>query len=215
MTPNVGLILNFAIFLAGIIAVVRFKNINEVYYPFIFCTWIGCLNETISTVLAFSGHATLINSNIYVLIEAILFLQFFYKLGTLTRTMFVALLSSVVLVWISENFVLGSITHNSTYFRIYYSWLLVLTSIHTINDLITSGTKKLETNSTFLICIGFVIYYTYKILVQAFVLYGVGQSRSFLWNIYVIMIYINFGINLLYAAAVLWMPRKIGFSMRY
>ncbi|MGE5521014.1 MAG: hypothetical protein ACM3VS_13870 [Candidatus Dadabacteria bacterium] len=215
MTATVGIILDFAIYISGIIALVRFKSINPAFYPFIYCTWIGCLNETLSTILIYNGYHSLLNSNIYVLIEAILFLQFFNKLGTISRSMFQWLLVSVVLVWISENFILGSITRNSTYFRIYYSWVLVLASIHTINDLITSGTRKLETNSTFLICIGFVIYYTYKILVQAFVIYAVMQSQSFLMSIYVIMFYINFGTNLLYAVAVLWMPRKLGFSMRY
>ena len=60
----------------------------------------------------------------------------------------------------------------------------------------------------FLISIGFIIYFTYEILVEAFSLYGLNNSLEFQKNVYMILTYLNLFVNLLYALAILWIPRK-------
>ena len=81
-------------------------------------------------------------------------------------------------------------------------------SISMINKLIFTIEGPLLREPTFLLCISFVIYFTFKALIQSFVIYGVNRTSAFLLNIYVIMVYINLVCNLLHALALLWMPRK-------
>jgi len=68
-------------------------------------------------------------------------------------------------------------------------------------------------DAVFILCTGFIIYFTFKALIQAFAIYGFSRGNSFLLNIYIIMIYLNFLVNLLYLYAVLWIPTKIKYSM--
>jgi hypothetical protein len=65
----------------------------------------------------------------------------------------------------------------------------------------------------FLICNAFIIYFTFKILVEAFWLYGVNESVNFQAMVFDISSYINVFTNLIYALAVLWMPMKRVFTM--
>lgn len=199
--------LSLTIFVAGVISLIRFPKINETYYPFVFCLWIGCINESLNIYLVINGYQTLLNNNIYALIESVL-LIWFLKEGRLIKKHFIILVLSLIIGWSVETFVIRNITDNSTLFRIFSSLAIVILSIKVINRLIFSQQKHLLKSSTFLLCIAFIIYFTYTVLVQSFVIYGVDRQSTFLLNIYVIMIYVNLAVNLLYALAVLWMPKK-------
>jgi hypothetical protein len=203
-------VLALCIFIPAIIALIRIKKIDSAFYPFVFFLFAGSLNELLSMLLILNKHQTIVNSNIYVLIEAVLLLCFFKKLGVFDgrKYSFNLLLSFIVLLWLSENFFIGKLTINSTYFRISYSLLLVFLSINVLNSMIFSTRKQLSRDALFLILVSFIIYFSCKALIQAFVIYGINRSSSFLLNIYIIMIYVNFIINLIYALAVLWIPRK-------
>lgn len=207
---------NFTILIAGIIAAFRFKRIDKIYLPVILCFWIGAVNETISLLLMLNGHQTLVNNNIYVLTESFLLTLFFKKSGIFSRHWhFLFFIGLFLLTWLLENWLLSPITKNSTYFRIVYSMIIVFFSINLINRLIFSTYGNLIKNATFILCVAFIIYFTYKVLLQSFVIYSVDRKSSFLLNIYIIMIYVNLGTNLLYALAVLWMPRKARYIMLY
>jgi hypothetical protein len=209
------LALNLSIFIPGIVALYRYRSIERSYYPFIYCLWLGCLNETISTYLIFNYHQTLINNNIYVLTESILLLWFFYRTRlSVNKNIFYLLAGVFLAIWISENFIFRSINVNSTYFRIFYSFVIVLLSINTINQNIFTKKSSLLTDPAFIICTGFIIYFTYKVVVQAFAIYGFSRQSSFLLNIYIIMYYINFTVNIIYTIAIIWMRRKIKYSFQ-
>lgn len=202
----------FSIFLPGLPALIRFKKIEPVFYPFIFCLWLGCINEILSFTLTLHKHPTLVNGNIYVLAEAMLLTVYFRKMGLFKRRLtYQLLLLSYLLVWIGENLVFRSITVNSTYFRIFYSFVVVFMSINHLNERIFSTRRHLLKDASFLLSLGFVVYFTYKALIQAFAIYGFNRHSGFLLEIYILMVYINLATNLLYAVAVLWMPRKARF----
>lgn len=204
---------NLSIFIAGIIGLVRFTRIDPDFYPFLFCLWIGCLNELLSVVLIAIGSQTLVNNNIYVLVESLMITWFFRKKRLFKKgAWYPVLITAFTVFWTTETLIRG-ITSNSTYFRIFYSFAIVIMSIHMVNEIIFTE-KKLGRNAVFLLCVSFIVYFTYKALLQAFVLYGVSR-RSFLLHIYVLLIYVNLGVNLVYALAVLWMPRKMKFIRPY
>ena len=208
---------SFSIFIAGIIAIFRFKDINKVYYPFLYCIWLGCINEALSYILVRAHYNSSINNNIYVLAESLFILLFFKNLGLFKNSaiLFYCMLTSYILGWSTENFMTNSINSLNVYFTIFYSFTIVLMSVSTINELISSSSTNILRNPVFLICAGFIIYYTLKVLVHSFWLYGLNSSRNFLLKVYIIMIYVNLLSNLIYALAVLWMPRKREYTLQF
>lgn len=210
-----AVIISFSILIAGAIAIFRYRHIHRSYYYFIYFIWAGCFNEIISFFLVINRLPNSINNNIYVLFESLLIIIFFKHLKVLKNKLklFLSIVISTIILWSFENIIQGKIVSVSPYFRIYYSLIIVLLSITTINNLITTVRKNVLTNSYFLICAGFIIYFTFKILIEAFWFYGLKQSGEFQFLVYNIMAYINLIINLIYALAILWMPRKQIFTM--
>ena len=215
MSSTLVLISGSSLFIPALIGWVRFKQIHPTYYPFIFCLWIGLLNEVISYLVTINHHSNAINSNIYVLLEGGLILWQFERWGNFTRkeVYFISYLVLFVAVWIMENFFISRITYFSSYFRILYAAVLSLMSINFMNSIIVRERRSILMNASFLMCAAFIIYYTYKVLVEAFWIYGLNNSSSFRINVYLILTYINLLVNLIFALAVLWIPTKQRFTL--
>ena len=211
MTYTLSEALNLSILIAGLIALFRFRKMDPAYLPLILLIWIAGLNELLSLILiSYNYYIITVNNNIYVLLESLLILWFFKRLKIALNniTIFSLLIFSFLLVWSLENFVLGSIFTVSSWFRIFYSFIVVLLSINIINHLIVTQKNQIVKMPLFLICIGFVTYFTYKVLIEAFWLYGLNNSKNFRISVYSILTYLNFLVNLLLALAVIWIPRK-------
>ncbi len=217
MNYTLIVLFSFSIFIAALIGWIRFKRISPTYYPFIFCLWIGLLNEIVSFVVTNAGYQTAVNNNIYVLIEAIIIAWQFNRWGVfqLHKKLFISILIIYAATWMLENFIIGKITLIQSYFRILYSFLTVLMSVGLLNNMLFRESGNLLKNPVFLICIGFIIYFTYKVLVEAFWIYGLNSGEHFRMRVYDILAYINLLTNLIYALAVLWMPQKQKFSLPF
>lgn len=215
MNYNLVIIFSFSISIAAFIGFIRFKKIDSTLYPFIFSIWIGFINEIISFLMTKNGQTTAINNNIYVLIEALLITWQFNNWGLFRRPWFLFPLVLILFIisWIIEYFFVYEITSIGSYFRVLYSFMIVLMSINVTNGLIVRDRRSILKNPVFLICIGFIFYYTYKVLVETFWIYGLNYSRGFRNNVYFILTYVNLFSNLIYALAVLWMPMKQRFTL--
>lgn len=77
-----------------------------------------------------------------------------------------------------------------------------------INSILVSGIRKMMKYALFLICLAFTIYFTYKIIVEAFWLYGLESSTSFQLLVWNITVFVNLIANLMYALAIVWIPKK-------
>src|SRR6476620_11303267 len=73
-------IFSFTILIGGFISLWRYSIIEPRYHPFIFLLWIGCINEILSFVLVHRGMYTIVNSNIYILLESVLITWFFKRM---------------------------------------------------------------------------------------------------------------------------------------
>lgn len=211
------LLLSSSVFLAAIISWVRFVRIDPSYRPFLFCIWLGAFNELLSAVFTLGHINTAINNNIFVLLEAALLIWQFQQwniLGTHKRNVYWLLLTTLT-VWLLEIGLLSHISTIASWFRLYYATVIVVLSIRVSTRLIVVGKGPLVNNSVFLISIGLMIFFTYKILVEIFWLQGFNSSHYFLNNIYAIMAWVNLVANIIYAIAVLWMPGKQPFTMPY
>jgi hypothetical protein len=209
MSYEVALIFAFSIAVPAILGVFKFPGANPDYLPFFCYLWLGLLNEILSTAMNYAGESNAINSNIYVLIESLLILWLFRRLKLFrTYNIFYAMVFLYFAVWVTENLLVSKITIFNSYFRIVYSFATVLMSIQVVNQLIVRQQKSVTRDSVFIISIGFIIYYTYKILVEVFWVYGLNKNPDFQTNVYNILNVINLICNLIYALAIIWVPRK-------
>ena len=214
---HVAVILGYSIAIAAVIGLIRFGKILPANQPFVFILWFGLLNHTLSVFfIHFFGNNS-VNSNIYVLAESLLYLWLFRNWGSLGKkeTFFRVLIFLLVVSWMIDNLVWHKITVVNSFFRILYSFLLIFLSIEQLNKLITSARKNLLFNSTFLICIGVLIYFSYKATIEVFFFIKLKASDRFYINIFVILVFVNFFVNLIFAWATLWIPRKQKFISQH
>jgi len=214
-------LLNFlfsiTIAIPAIIGLYRYQQIDERYRPFI---WICCL-LTISELLMFvliNMHIyTFLGYNLAIPIVCFLYLLLFKRWGLFVGKKYwlPVLFAILIFIWIADHFVIhgNRLNTRTTYFRVCYSFTLVILSVNTINRLIISEKKNLLKNSRFLICIGLVVYFTYRIIVDAFSLKG--MSQPFLMQLGDFNRYLLVGLNLIFALAALWIPAKKNYTIQF
>ena len=208
---------SFSIFIAAFIGALRIKAVDPEFYPFIFCIWIAALNEVVSTILTSCHINTAINNNLYVLLEALLIGWQFKNWGLFRffKWAFKGYMLLVVLVWLFENNTLSKLQVINGEFRITCSFIIVLMSIHVNNKLIYNYRGSLLKSPVFIIGTGLILYFTFKIFIEAFLLYGLKASPHFYKSLFVILAWINLFTNLLYAYAILCLPKKIYYIEPY
>lgn len=209
----------YSITIAAIIGLVRFNKINKSYNPFVYFAVIDTINVTISIITSNIFRTNAVNSNIYILFEGILFLWLFYNFSSAKnkKRLFSILFIALLVVWIIDNFLLHTILTRNSLYRISYSFLIVFLSLDYLNKLINTERKKLLRNAGFLICIGNIAFFTYKAIFEVFYLYrlGIKMSDELFRKLYDILQYANLFANLIYALAMLWIPRKKTFTLPY
>jgi hypothetical protein len=213
---NLGLqdISAFSLAIPILLSIFRFNMIGEAYRPFIYLLWIGGANEILSNLLINRGYYNAVNSNIYSLVESLLLLWFFRNSGAFNRAKFMYPLLFIFFTatWLVDVIVFGYlingkfIDHFNTYFSIITGLPIVLSSINVMNDVLTRE-RDIARNPSFLICVGLMIYFTYRTFIEA--------CWLFYNQVYDIHSFINLLCNLIYAIAVLWMQRRQAFTLRY
>lgn len=180
------------------------------YQPFIFILWLGFLDHTLSVILNETIRNNAVNSNIYVLLESLLYLWLFKNWGAFYKklTLFYSLAVLLIAVWVYDNLIRNHLTTTNSLFRIVFSFVLIFLSIEQLNKLITTVRKNLLFNSVFLICCGIIIYFSYKATTEVFYFIRLKASTHFYINISTIMVFVNCFVNLIFAWAVLWIPKK-------
>lgn len=210
-------IFSFSIAIPAAILAIRFHQIAPKFYLFAFFVWIGLLNEIISYVVTQMGSSTMLNNNIYFLAEGVMLTCLFRSWGLFKKTKFLfpILLITILLFWTTEVLFFQGIKMQVPYFQLFYSFLLALMSADMINRQVTTERQNLLKNPIFLICITFVIYFTYSVILGSFWLYGLQLSRQFTMNLIAVLMLLNLFSNLVYALAALWIPNKNQYLMPY
>jgi len=208
-------LLSFCILFPALAGLIRFAKISPVFHPFIYCIWIGVFNECLSILIIKSGHSNAVNFNIYMLVESFFFLWQFknWKFFENHKHSFSILLGVICFAWLLETVIIFKVTSFSSYFLITYSCMLSLMSINLLSRLILTERGSLLKNPVFIICIAFIIYYTFSVLSEAFWVYGLNESKDFRLNVSNISVFTNLLANLLYTFAIIWMPNKQRFSL--
>lgn len=210
-------VISFSIAIGSVIGMVRFKKISPLYQPFLVLLWIGFANEILNKFLIYHLHTyNIVNTNIYCLLEALFIAWQFnrWKLFENNRTLYRILIAVIVVFWVINSFWIGSFTKNfSSFFFIFYAYVIVLMSISMVNKLIVQQKENLVKNAAFILSIAFIIFFTYQILVETFWWYGLNE-KNFRVEVYKILQFVNLFVNLIFALAVLCMPNKPKFILQ-
>ena len=210
-----NIFLNHSVMIAAFIAAVRFKTVCKNFQPFILFIWLGFINETISLVLIYTKGYNTVNSNIYVLLESMIIFYQFYHWETISRHLYYGLLLIAFSIWTADNLVWHRLSDNNSMFRIAYSFLVIACSLKEINKLVSCERVSLIKNPVFLICTAFLIYYSCKAFVEVFNAWHLQVSHTFNREIFTILYFADFISNIIYAIALLCIPRKQVFTMQY
>lgn len=210
-----NIFLNYSVAIAAVIAAIRFKTIYKDYKLFIFFIWFGLFNETLSLVFIYTHGYNTVNSNIYVGCESCIILSLFFGWQTISQTAYYGLLCLTFIIWIADNLVWHALSGNNSVFRIAYSLLIVLCSIKQMNKLIACERFSLLKNPVFLICAAFLIYYSCKAFVEVFNAFHLGLSHTFSRQLFTVLYAADFISNIIYAIALLCIPRKHVFTMQF
>jgi len=193
------------------------KEVSKKYYPFLFVILLGCLNDGTGVFLIRSGLSNVVLSNLFSLLEAILFLLYLKNTGYQKQlsSYLPFLISFLLIFWGIENFFIWGFgkSYNS-YFNILSGLPLVLLSINILNKILVKERDVLK-NADFLLCIAFIIYFTYRILGEVFWLFGQSLSEQFMGKVFEIHALVNILCNIIYALAVLCIQKKQPFTLQY
>lgn len=200
-------------FIAGL---TRLRRVGTRYRPFFILLVVGVVTELINRYLIKVIHSNAVASNIYTLVEWLLILWQFRVWGFLRtrKNTLLILLALSCAIWMTENLVFGQLVDFSPYFRFFYSFLIVLLSVNKINFMITHDNRNLLRHPEFLICIGFIVYFIYKIIYEwayQASLYGTSEITS---TIIFLEAYINALTNIIFAIAMVKIPAPSTFTLR-
>jgi len=195
-----------------IIGLIRYRKIDRSYQLFVILMLMYLVNETNNFLSIKLFRTNAINFNIFSLIEGVYVIYIFHLWGFLQKQkrLFILLQVGITLLWIIENLVFLKITEFSPYYRLVYSFIIVLLSVNQVNFLVIHNSKNLLKNGQFLICVGFIIFFMYQILYEGayFIRHISPDSKTFGRRIMSLFVDMNIFINLYYAIAIFFIPEK-------
>ena len=204
-----------SIVIAAVIAIVRYKRIYPGFRPFLFVCWASLVTETVCFFLINNGNFTMMPYGIYSLIESLLLTWFFREMGIFERRPFFFTLLMILypLGWTIEAVFFENLNQNMTWFRLGHSFIVVVLTVILLSRELSTQRTHLLKSAVFLLCTAFLCYYSCSVIAGVFELYG-GHGK-FTKQLQLISIYLNFIVNLIYAVAILCMPRHLRYSLPY
>lgn len=209
------IVVNFSIVIPAILLFWKINVVVKHYLPFVLFIWMGLLNDTISYAFILKSQSNMVNSNIYTLLEYFIILAQFAVWNGKPVKHYILLAGGGLFIWLLDNVYLNTLTDNNSIFRVFYSLVIVLLSLYQYNKLIMFERGPLIKNAVFLICSGFILYFSCKAFLESFNIFHVGLSGLFLEQLFIIMSVVNLFTNLLYSFSILCIPRKQAFSLPY
>jgi len=207
----------YSIVIAATIGLIRFRSIHKTYRPFVFICWAALFNEITSTISLSVTGSNNSNYNIYGIVEAMLYMWLFKGWGHFSnkRRSYVFIIPLLCIVWTFDNFILKHFWETDYLYMVIYSFTLVFLAINEINLIVMNHRGGLFSDSRFLICLGIVIFFTYFVTIAIFNLLELNFSLLFYSHIYMVLQAVNILINLVYALALLWAPKKQRFILQF
>lgn len=218
MTTDLQFVLSLSIVFAFVIGIVRFRKVDPAYYPFLYYVFLAFAVEILHRILFVGDHKSLQAPliHVYSYIEFCLFAWLFHNWGLFNRrrVVFLGMLGAFFVCWCISSFYIHGFKVLNWSFLTLSSFALIFFSVNTFNKVVVHERGNIFLSAKFLICMGIIIFYTFFILfnVTSFSMFRQNVSIGFRSSLHQINVYSNFLVNLLYAVAVLWIPRKQNFT---
>lgn len=210
MNDSLKFLFSLSVLFPAVAGIFRFKNSDASYRPFLIYIFISLLNELLVGLYLVNSprNVRTLDWQIFNLFEWLILLIQFYCWDTFKRYgyLFQVLLVVSLAGWILENFIYSDIYAFNPVFLISYSFVLVLLSINTINYTFAQHNQLLSRNGLFIICVAFVIFFTYTIVVFTFLAMDTRYDKELMQGIFNIRVYINAFTNILYAIGIYFIP---------
>ena len=200
--------------ISGVIGLVRFRKVDPVYHPFLYLVWIAFFQELCSILICCAGYSNVVLYNAYSLAECVLLCWQFRRWEFIQNEVFYCALLGVCVCFWGIEWIVQPPPGFLSYFIIFYSFVLVLLSINAINQLLFRDMISLLRNPIFLLCICFILYFSFSALVESFWMAGLQRSKTFRLHVHALLCYINLLTNLIFAIAVLWMPLRLRYILQ-
>jgi hypothetical protein len=193
----------------AVLAIYRWNRVDGRHRPFL-------AYLVVSMVFAFQQHfiARYINfsADLFILCEGLLLLWSLYAWRYLDRHrgLFLPLLVLFGIVWLAEIIIRWEAEAPILYYyRVVYSFVLVLVAINGMNIDIVHYKGNLLRHSSFLVAGAIVLYFTYNVLLESFYIAGIeGYFAGIEKPSYNIKNVFKLVSLIIFTLAVLWMPPK-------
>lgn len=210
MPYELTVVFSFSIGIAAVIGGIRFKNTDSAYHPFVIYTWVAFVNEVVSYLVSMRGGQTTLNNNVFVLVEGMLLLWQAkrWKLFMNLKWLYIVLQLSVPVVWLWTAVAENGLWRILSEYRIYTGILMLLIFIPFNSRLLFEFFKPVVRNPAFILSLGVLLFFTFKVLMEFFYQAGIDGTEAYLQGVFTVHIFVNLFVNLLYITGVLWMPTK-------
>jgi hypothetical protein len=224
MNDTIRFILSLSILPAAVIGAVKFRKMDPSYRLFIyyiffvlgFEVFVYSLMRLAEQQAAFSTLG--VSYNIYAIAEFSFLRWVFHKWGLFNNNqkVFLSIIVVFLLSWFLSTLLIKGFYKRNHYFAIAYSFALIFFSISAFNKLVVQERKSMLRNPKFWICLGIVIFFSYFAISSSvkILIFRNDDNKEFFDKLQDINVYANLLANLLYAAAILWIPNKKNFITR-
>jgi hypothetical protein len=201
--------------LTGIIPLIfgiyKFKIILEKYRFFIYYIFLGCVVDITGRVLVITHNYELsrVLSNVYIYVESVFFVLLFTKWSVIKKIKSsIALIIILTIVWITDNFIINSITNLNSIFNVFYSLITVLLSTILFQTEYVNISKNYFKDSLIIISSTLIINYSYRSVFESLYLFKLNFSNSFYFNAFLLFVILNVFSNCTFTFAIYCMDLR-------
>lgn len=201
-------LLGFAIGVGAIGSLFRVRSTDSTYHPFYFFLWVSFIHEIGDWLLVSQGYITSWNDNVYALVSVLLGIWQFWEWGLWRERdwVFLVLVTMLGICWLVESCYRMDARAMNSWFLLFSSLSIVLMSIWWISLLFYREEGLLFRNPAFLICFGWLVYYSVYILVESTWINGMISTPGVYPLVYSILAWVELVTGILFALAVKWAP---------
>jgi len=196
MTAAILFFLSLSVAFPILVGFFRWRIIKRLYTPIMVAFCLGILVEIITRYALTSNQINwVLGNNFWILCESVIIpLQFsVWTAGARRKRLYYILIGILVLGWVMEHLILGSVQEMHPYFNM-------------INYLVIHEDKKMVRQPIFIICTAFIIFFTYQLVYEGVFAIISNLDITTKTNLNTVFSIINSICNLLYGIALLLVP---------
>ena len=207
MSEKTLFLFSLSILLPILVFWIRWQRSWRSYWPLMCLFLLGLVGEWLVWKAIQTNQSWLPFNNLYILADSLLIPIQFAVWGFIAfRNILFLIVLPLLLTWTWLHLISGSLADFVPYYRIAYSFLILLLGIYSINFLIVRSHQSLLTLPVFLITVGFLLFYAYQLLYES--AYALAIRIDLYWSAWLNQCFalINFVCNIVYGIAGLRLP---------